>query len=285
MPDRLKHDVLTCGIAVLLACGLGTFFMQRITVGLVLTPLISCALLFVYTLAENARNTKIELVRSYSETRRLLARVLNDHDDERRRLSRELHEEIAQELTAALISIKALTRRSHNATELQRELDVLGAFISRVLKNINGVSRRLDPPLIESLGLEGALAVLCREIESNHSINVKVSGCELLDGISLESARCLFMVAREALENATQHSRTESATVEITNANGFGQVRVKDSGCGFDANDARYQKGFGIMRMQERVLSLNGVMRINSMLKQGTEVVATVPLAPASRGD
>lgn len=279
------HEILIGGTALLLACGLGTFFLQRISAGLVFVPFISGAFLVIYTLVENRRNARTDLLRCCGETRRLLARVLNDHDDERRRLSRELHEEIAQELTAVLISINVLALRSRSVTELQRELDLVGALISQVLKNINGVSRRLHPGLIESLGLEGALAVLCREVETNHSIKVNISGCELVDGISVESARCLFTVAKEALDNAMQHSQSKSATIEITNANGFGQVRVKDSGCGFNADDARYRKGFGIIRMQERVSSLNGVMRINSMPKKGTEVVAAVPLVPASGCD
>jgi signal transduction histidine kinase len=271
---------LICGIAVFLGCSIATYFSESVSLGLLTLSFLSCTLLLLYSLlGESAKNR--ELMSSCQETRKLVARVLNAHDEERRQISRELQDDIGQRLTAVLISLKVVSRHlSANSAnkEAQKELALLASSVSSLMKRMDWLSQQLHPSLVDYMGLGGALALLCRETECRHQVKVELSGCELLDHISAESARCLFSVAKEALGNAMRHSRSKHASVELTNHDGYGQLRVKDSGCGFDTKLCRQQRGFGIMRMEERVRALNGAMRIHSNPKNGTEVVARVPL-------
>lgn len=258
-------------------CGLTALLLQRFSLWLVLALFALCILLLLYSVVEEAKKSR-KLINSRQEARRLIARVLNAQDDERRQVSRDLHDDIGQQLTAVLISLNLLARNSSATKEMQRELGLLGSSVSRVLKKIDSLSQHLHPSLVEYMGLGPALAMLRRETESRNNIKIELSVCELADGISVESARCLFEVAREALGNALRHSGSQWAAIEITCLDGYGQLRVRDSGCGFNTKESKQHNGLGIIRMQESVRALNGAMRIESAPKIGTEVVAAVPL-------
>lgn len=239
---------------------------------------ISIPLLLLAILFEERRRAENELHISYQQIRRLSASLLNAHDDERRRVARELHDEVCQEMTAVMMSIDGLKLQSPSNSGLQTDLASLGWTVSRLSKRIHGLSRQLHPSLVEYMGLSGALALLCRESESLFHMQVKFIDDNSASGLSLDASVCLFMVAQEGLRNATRHSKSKIAVVELTSNEARIQLCVRDSGRGFNVSDAQRKRGLGFMQMEERVRGLKGSIRIISAPGKGTEVSVEMPL-------
>jgi signal transduction histidine kinase len=239
---------------------------------------ISSLVLLLAIRLKQRRTAEDELNHSYHEIRKLSASLLNAHDDERRRVSHELHDEVCQELTAVVMLLNGLKQKPVLTAAIHRDLDGLGSTISRLLKRIHGLSRKLHPSLVEYVGLSHALALLCRESESLYSVEIRFKDSKLTAGVSSDSAVCLFTVAQEALRNVARHSRSKHAMVELSNDEEHIRLRVRDWGCGFNVRDVRRKGGLGMIRVQERVRSLRGVFCINSAPGKGTELTVEMPL-------
>ncbi len=239
---------------------------------------ISIPLLLLAILFEERRRAENELHISYQQIRRLSASLLNAHDDERRRVARELHDEVCQEMTAVIMSIDGLKQQSANPG-LQTDLTSLSWTVSRLSKRIHGLSRQLHPSLVEYMGLSGALVLLCRECESLYHMEVGFTDNNSASSLSLDCAVCLFMVAQEGLRNAMRHSGSRVAFVELTSNETHVQLSVRDAGHGFNVGEARRKGGLGFIQMEERIRGLKGIMRINSAPGKGTEVTVEMPLA------
>ncbi|HKD81120.1 MAG TPA: MASE1 domain-containing protein [Candidatus Angelobacter sp.] len=246
---------------------------------------ISVPLLLLAILFEERRRAENELHISYQQIRRLSASLLNAHDDERRRVARELHDEVCQEMTAVIMSIDGLKQQSPTNSDMQTDLTSLGWTVSRLSKRIHGLSRQLHPSLVEYMGLSGALTLLCRESEALYPIQVTFTDCKLASGLSLDCSVCLFMVAQEGLRNAMRHSHCNVAMVELTNNENHVQLYVRDSGRGFNVNDPKRKRGLGFVQMEERVRGLKGNIRIRSAPGKGTEIMVEMPLAKSDLQD
>jgi signal transduction histidine kinase len=237
-------------------------------------PLLLLAILF-----EERRRAENELQISYQQIRRLSASLLNEHDDERRRVARELHDEVCQEMTGVIMSIDGLRQQSPANSGIHTDLASLGWTVSQLSKRIHGLSRQLHPSLVEYMGLSGALTLLCRESESLYHMKVEFTDSESTSGLSLECSVCLFMVAQEGLRNAMRHSRSNVALIELTSSETHVQLYVRDSGRGFNVGDGRRRGGLGFVQMEERVRGLQGNIRISSAPGKGTEIIVEMPLA------
>jgi signal transduction histidine kinase len=239
---------------------------------------ISVPLLLLAILFEERRRAENELHISYQQIRRLSASLLNAHDDERRRVARELHDEVCQEMTGILLSIDGLKQQSAGNPGLQTDLTSLSWTLSRLSKRIHGLSRQLHPSLVEYMGLSGALVLLCRECEALYHLRVEFTDNNSISGLSLDCSVCLFMVAQEGLRNAMRHSRSKVAFVELRNSETHVQLCVRDSGRGFNVTEARRKGGLGFVQMEERVRGLKGNIRISSAPGKGTEISVEMPL-------
>lgn len=243
---------------------------------------ISGPLLLLAILFEERRRAENELHISYQQIRRLSASLLNAHDDERRRVARELHDEVCQEMTVVMMSIDGLKQKSPANSGMQTDLVSLGWTVSQLSKKIHGLSRQLHPSLVEYLGLSGALTLLCRESESLYQMKVKFIDSKSTSGLSLDCSVCLFMVAQEGLRNTMRHSRSKVAAIELTSNETHVQLCVRDSGRGFNVGDAKRKRGLGFVQMEERVRGLKGSIRISSAPGKGTEIAVEMPLAASA---
>lgn len=259
---------------------------MRLFLLVVSVPLLLLAILF-----EERRRAENELHISYQQIRRLSASLLNAHDDERRRVARELHDEVCQEMTGVMMSLDGLKQRSPANPGLQTDLTSVSWTLSRLSKRIHGLSRQLHPSLVEYMGLSGALVLLCRECESLYHMKVEFTDNNSTSSLSLDGAVCLFMVAQEGLRNAMRHSRSKVVFVELTNNETHVQLCVRDAGCGFNVGEARRKGGLGFVQMEERVRGLKGSIRVRSAPGKGTVVSVEMPLdestqkAPVATGD
>lgn len=212
------------------------------------------------------------------EFRRLGRAVWRVQEDERRRLARELHDGLGQNLTALKHRLAQLgdglapTQRA-----LRDELDAAIALCSGALEDTRNLSRLLRPPMLDDLGLEPALHWLARSIEqaAGMAVVVEIEPLPVLDG---ELQTLLFRIAQEGLNNAAKHAAAGSVLLRLIARDRRLQLQVIDDGRGFDPGQVASAGGSGLGSMRERVHLHGGQLELRSSPGHGTRLRATVPL-------
>lgn len=234
---------------------------------------------------ETLRDTMYDLALSeqhlrdnFQQIKKLSARLVNAYEDERKNISRELHDGVSQQLTGVLLRLTALKSMPELPEPGRKQLEAVLPLLTQVSDGIRGLSRQLHPILVEYVGLTRALQSLCADSRSLHGLEVEFAGCELPASFAGDSAICLYRIAQEGLRNAAYHSGSRRARVELSADPDHVRLRLTDWGCGFDVDRARRKGGLGLISMQERVQSLHGTLQIVSHAGSGTEITAEVPV-------
>ena len=203
----------------------------------------------------------------------LPGRILQLHDDERRRIARELHDTTAQNLAALAMNLSMLTAALPGRTgEIIEECNSL---TKQCLREIRMLSYELHPPLLDELGLESALRAYLDEFTKRTGIEVALdlsNGARRPDR-SVESA--LFRIAQQALENVRQHSGSARADLRLSATSAGHELIVRDYGRGI-GEDGPASNGIGIPAMRERARQLGGHVEITSAIP-GTIVRVLIP--------
>ncbi len=219
---------------------------------------------------------------NFEQIQRLSARLLNAHEEERKNISRELHDGVSQQVTSVLLALTGLKRQPGMPEACKQQVESVLPVLTQVADGIRNLSRQLHPMVVEFVGLSRALEMLCQDTRLFRGMQVEFAGCELPSEPAQDAAAALYRVAQEALRNAAYHSGSARARVELAATASRLQLRVTDWGCGFDVDLARRKGGLGLISMQERMQSLGGAFRITSRAGSGTEILAEVPLKTAS---
>ena len=198
-------------------------------------------------------------------------RLLTAHEDERRRLARELHDDLTQRLARLAVDAGRLERTSGaDAAAMRKDL-------AHLSEDVHAMSYRLHPSVLDDLGLVEALRAECDRVAHGGDVRVEVEAHGVPKTVSSETSLCLFRIAQEAMSNATRHGRASAVTVLLTPRNRGLQLAVADNGSGFDPGEARERASLGLASMRERVRLLHGVLDIESTPGRGTTVIAWVP--------
>ncbi len=208
------------------------------------------------------------------------AEVAYAQDAERARVSRELHDSIAQTLVAARFQLSAASVSAEG--ELRSTLATASGLVGSALEEVKKVSYSLHARVADDLGLEAALGALARQVEQRSGVEVSVR-TDLGDGpISSHASATLFRVVQESLRNIEVHSRAESATVSVVARNGSIRVEVADNGCGFDSTIGRIPAvRSALSSVRDRITLAGGVLKIHSIPNEGTRVTAELGTSTA----
>lgn len=217
-----------------------------------------------------------EVVQARLQLQELSARLVSAQEEERRRLSRELHDEVGQSLSAVLVELGNLTAALPPENARLREH---GEKVRQLTEASVGVVRNmallLRPSMLDDLGLVPALKWQAREVARRHGVKVRVAADAVDDELPDEQRTCVYRVVQEALQNVVRHARAASARVTLRQEADRLVVMVQDDGTGFDTAQ---EKGLGLLGMEERVKRLGGSVRIDSEPGGGTLVTAFLPL-------
>ena len=205
--------------------------------------------------------------------RRLSRRVFEVSEEERQRLSRELHDRIGQPLAALRINLHVLRERF--PAQASAELDRQAALVEELIRLVRVLTAELRPPELDSIGLAAALRNYADQASARYGFVVDVLGSEFEPRLPRVAERALFRIAQEALANAAKHARAETVTIELEQEAGAARVCVADDGKGFDA--AQRRDGFGLHTMRERAEEAGGRLEIESAEGIGTRIIAIVP--------
>jgi two-component system, NarL family, sensor histidine kinase UhpB len=207
------------------------------------------------------------LERLESERRESTRRVLDAQESERLRVSRELHDEVGQTLTAVLLQLGRIAK--HAPPELASELDDAQERARETLDEVRRISRELRPEALDDLGLASALVALSERF----GLDVTRRLDRDLPALDEETELVIYRVAQEALTNVARHSGSGRVELELLASNGSLTLRVLDEGRGIDAED-----GGGLRGMRERAVLVGADLRVVLREGGGTEVRLEVPL-------
>ena len=232
------------------------------------------------------RSVRYALERAGAEQqlRQLSSRLLQLQDEERRRLARSLHDTTAQNLAALGMNLSLLKTLLPAANkEAARVVDESAAFVDQCFVELRTMSYLLHPPLLDELGLGGALRDYADGFAERSGIRVDLELPHGMGRLPRPVEHAVFRVAQESLANIHRHSGSPTASIILTLQDDAVRIAIRDAGCGFDpahaqpADGAIAGLGVGIAGMHERVRQLGGQIEIESG-PTGTTVSAAVPL-------
>jgi PAS domain S-box-containing protein len=208
-------------------------------------------------------------------------RLIEAHEEERTRLARELHDDINQRLALLALKLQGLQESLPASVaefrdaiaDANRETESLGS-------DIQALSHRLHSSKLEYLGLASAAGGFCRELSDRLGMEIDFHSESIPQDLPRDISLCLFRILQEALQNAIKHSGSTNFQVSLSGGSTGVELTVRDSGIGFDPEDAARGNGLGLISIRERLKLVDGKLFIDSQLQRGTTILARVPLSP-----
>lgn len=208
----------------------------------------------------------------------LTGKLLEAQEEERRRIGRELHDGLNQQLAMFAVELGLLARQAPaEATDLIESILSLRQRAEGLSNDLRMITHQLHPAALEHLGLISALRSLCGEFSRHEGIRVWFSVEKEFARVPADIAICLYRIAQEALRNVVKHSGSSVAWVKIAENRGEIQLSVEDKGAGFKLH-ASPTAGLGLVSMQERVQIVQGKITIQSAPGEGTLIRVYVPV-------
>ena len=210
----------------------------------------------------------------------LASKLLIAQEEERRRIARDLHDDITQRMAALTIDLQNLSVGvpESDSTKMAR-VSHLGVFAEKLTTDLQSLVHQLHPSLLEHAGLEAAAYELLDEFEERTGLNTEITVRNIPANLPLDYATCFYRVLQESLQNVRKHAEATSVVVRLTKTRRGMGLCVHDNGRGFTPSiNGAEQKGLGLTSMEERVRALLGTFRVRTKHGDGTEVHAWVPL-------
>jgi len=256
-------------------------FRQRVTIISVVALLLGGILAFVVIhrvqrLERQAETRFQEVVEARRALRKLSDRLVTAQEEERRNLSRELHDEIGQSMSAMLVDLGRLETAPPDGAKLRERLASTRRMAETCVGMVRNMALLLRPSMLDDLGLIPALRWQAREVTRRTGMPVKMVADDVADGLLDSHRTCLYRFVQEALNNCAKHSQATQVRVVVREDTDGLSVSVQDNGVGFDP---RREKGMGLLGMEERVERLSGAFRIESQPGHGTLISMHFPTA------
>ena len=211
-------------------------------------------------------------------------RSVQAQERERKRIARELHDDINQRLALMSVDLEELLKKHHRlSSEVRNAVMSVSKRTIELSSDIETLSHQLHSSKLEYIGLVKAMEGFCREFGEKHAMEIDFRKQDLPNSPSQEVSVCLFRVLQEALSNAAKYSGVKNLQVELAPRSGQVHLRISDSGRGFDLEKVMEGAGLGVTSMQERVRLVNGSIEIKSKPMGGTTINVVIPLEGESQ--
>lgn len=212
--------------------------------------------------------------------------LLLGQETERKRIARELHDDISQRLAIVGLTLSEVERLSPQASPtLETKLRALRQHVNSIAHDIHRISHNLHPSTLVDLGLVSALRGLCREFSDQRRVAVQFSVDVASAQASQDVAITLYRITQECLANIAMHSGSREARVNLTERSGALHLTIADTGIGFDARRLQPKAGLGLVSIRERARLIGAHLQITSAPVRGTKVELRVPLEVLSADD
>ncbi len=226
-----------------------------------------------------------ELRDSEKELRLLSAQLLTAQEDERKRISREMHDSVGQSLSAVKFTVENALQEigEGGAGNAVPSLQSTIRMVQEAVEEVRRIQRNLRPPTLDDLGLLATISWFCREFEGVYS-DIRIERSIDLEEMDVPDPLkiVIYRVMQEALNNAAKHSRTEAVRLSLCKTDGRIEMEIRDQGAGFDPEEVLSRKeserGLGLFSMKERTELSSGRFSIRASKGKGTRILATWPL-------
>ncbi len=208
----------------------------------------------------------------------LSQRLIGLQEQERAHLSRELHDEAGQILSALMVRLSLLERETEAPSQWREQIAELKQTIIGVLNNLHTLAVKLRPASLDHVGLVTALQQYVTDFGNEHSLTVQLDALEIHNlRLPADTETALFRIVQESLTNVVLHARASRVDILLNQRNGCVAVTVEDNGVGFDPAAVVRENRLGLFGMRERVEMLGGSMSVESAPGKGTAIFVEVP--------
>jgi PAS domain S-box-containing protein len=227
------------------------------------------------------KHAEDELKKSYENLRALSTRITEIQETERRSLSRELHDQVGQNLTALSVNLDFLIEHlsSETRVSLGSRLKDCKVLVKEIMKPIRNIMSDLRPRILDDYGLVAAIHWYTDQFSNRTKIPVMFKGKDLDPRLPSDVETNLFRVIQESLTNIVKHAHASRVTVYLEETEGKVKLTINDDGVGFDPlsiNKTTERKGFGLIGMRERAEASGGKLSVISSPGKGTQVIVEI---------
>jgi len=215
-----------------------------------------------------------------NELQILTGRLILNQEEERRRVARELHDDLSQRLAVLAIAAGRMEAAVQDGPDSIRIplIDIRDKTI-QIAADVQNISRRLHPSILEDLGLSKAIEAECRQFAAREGIEMSCSMQTIPRELPKDIALSIYRIVQEGLNNIAKHACARCVSVSLSISENELHLTVKDDGIGFDGAEVREKAGLGLSSIRERVRLVHGTYRIRSEPEKGTTIEVTAPLA------
>ena len=237
--------------------------------------LAAATVIYAGRLERNIEDKYRESLRAQRELKQLSKRLVDTEERQRRAISRELHDEVGQSLSALLLDIRNLAETPADKAAFGQGLQNIKTLAENCLNEVRDMALLLRPSMLDDLGLVPALEWQAREVSKRTGLLVDIVEENVSDDLPDELRTCVYRIVQEALNNCSKHAHAKRVQVRVRQDSNHLRVGIEDDGKGFDPARSR---GMGLTGMNERVSQLGGVLRVDSNPSQGTRLEVELPL-------
>jgi PAS domain S-box-containing protein len=256
----------------------GTHFPVEIGLNPIETEENTWVLSSIVDITERQRADRV-LRESRQELRALAGRLINVQEEERRRISRQLHDDLSQKLALLAFDTGSLILAPPVPPGHMKELLLsLQARVVQLSQDVRQIAHQLHPSILEDLGLTAALRELCEEFSAREGVEAVFEQENMPEALPVEVSSCLYGVAQEALHNVSKHARASKVRLMVNGSPEGVCLSIQDEGVGFDLEARASRHGLGIISMKERVRLVNGEFSVRSDPGHGTTVTVFAPV-------
>jgi PAS domain S-box-containing protein len=236
----------------------------------------------VATALETSQQTTYELLiksrQQQEELRDLSHRLLTAHEEERKRISRELHDVIAQTLTGINLQLASLQAHpAASSSDLSEKIARTQQLVAQSVDTVHRFARDLRPSMLDDLGIIPALRTFSQDFMKRTGLVVELNADTGVEKLDSAARTVLYRIAQEALTNVSRHAKATCAEINIQKRTGSICMEIKDNGRGFDASDTTKSTRLGVLGMRERIEMIGGTFSIESAPGQPTTVRVEIP--------
>jgi signal transduction histidine kinase len=239
------------------------------------------ALLIIGLLVQRASRRRAEqgLRASQRALRVLNGRLLRAQEMERRRIARDLHDDLNQSLALLAVELDLLGQKPpESAGQLGTRIQELSGRVKQLSSSVHALSHQLHPLKLEQMGLVAAVRALCKELTQSHGLPIAFTHSQMPGALTDDTALCLYRIVQESLRNVLKHSGARHAEVELSGSAQAIRLRIVDDGTGFDPRLIDGKGGLGLVSMRERLHLVGGAIAVEARPSGGTQIDVCVPL-------
>ncbi len=222
----------------------------------------------------NETIAKKELEQSHEQLRFIAGSLQTEIEKERKYISREIHDELGQQITSIKMQIASLWKKTKEVKYTNEYENILES-INNSVQTVRNISTKLRPSILDDFGLIAALEWLIKEFSKNTQAKISYTFNIKETEISKESQLHFFRILQESLTNINRHSKATKVSILLGNINNLICLKIKDNGIGFDTS--KLTDTLGIKLMKERILSIDGTFEIKSILNRGSSIKICIP--------